>query len=684
MQNYKEFVTNTLKINYGFPNKTTENGTLPIQKWKDVEPITPIKDYNLYNPDGGISIVVPDKYVVIDIDNHDGYDQNPRVLKWLNDKQIKTTAIQTRNGMHLWFKRGTMEATRKVAQTLRIGYTGDILSAGLIHIEKSLSEPFNVVYENGIGKLPKELKSIGKQSIGDNLKTGTARNDALRDFMNSVGLSTQSEIIEAIKDTRTYVINNGNQQPLSDKELFETVLRPDSVQYVLDNYLLNQLDDAGVESLFDEKGKILWEHVVNRLMRNPDIYVSTNGEQLYLFENGTYRMLKDIETVNSIDKTILESIGVFNTKVNIDKLLGALKMKLFVENRIVPLVANQPAVFNGYVVDWSDMSLSPAEREDGVMFDFGYSFKPSRNAVLEDALALIADNDKVKLQQIKELFAWVLMSDNLGKAVVLQGGAGTGKSTIVKLLMHLTGDKGVSNAEWSKLNSRPEMLAGLADKRLSINEDMQEDGLKDATMFKRLVTKEPLTAKFLYQNPFDFIFGGKLIATGNYTLTFKNGSEGVERRLFTLPINNRKIKHGDLSPLYEEIKDRPSNLRNGLLYIVTEVMGTLIERGEFLTSDEVDQAVKNTLLVSDPITAFLDWYSDTLDDTTLSYGVVPLTGTHNVYKEWASENGTKILSFNTFKQRLEQRGQVISRSHVDDDVLQQMVGSSKVKQFIQL
>lgn len=680
--NYKEFVTNTLKIKNGVTNTTNENGTKPLMPWKDVEPVIPIDSYEMFNPNGGISIVVPNGFMVIDVDSHGSYNQNENFITWAKATNQKTTIIKTRNGLHAWFKRGKHEG-RHTGKTFQIGFTGDQLNGGLIHIEKSINEPFEVVYENGIGKLPKQLEIIGKQEIGDNLKTGEARNDALRDFMNCIGVSTSEEVVNAIKETRSYVINNGNKPPLTDKELFETVLRPESVQFVLDQYLQNKLDEVGVESLFDEKGKILWEHVIKRLERNPNVYVSSNGQQLYLFDNGTYKLLESQTAIHAIDNSILETIGVYNTTKALGDLLNALKTDLRNDGRIAPMVAKQPAVFNGMVVNWDDLTLRQAEREDGVMFDFGYPFSPQRNSVLESSLLLIAENDPVKLQQIKELFAWVLLSDNMGKAVVLQGGAGTGKSTIVKLLTHMTGKDGTSSTEWYGLN-KPENVIELADKRLSINEDMGERGLKDATAFKRLVTNEPITGRKLYQQPVDFIYGGKMLATTNYTLTFNNGSEGVERRLFTLPINNRTIKHGDLTPLYEEMRERPNNLRNGLLYVVTDVVGDLLERGEFLISDEVKEAVKNTTRNSDPLVNFFEWYSDSLDEVSQANGIMPLTTVHNEYKMWSAENGNKALSLNTFKQRLEQSGRLVPRDEVEPYILNQLVNANKVKQFVQL
>ena len=141
------------------------------------------------------------------------------------------------------------------------------------------------------------------------------------------------------------------------------------------------------------------------------------------------------------------------------------------------------------------------------------------------------------IQLVREAFFYSLTSDTSYRVSFwLVGASGTGKSTLVNTLIMLAGDSHTS-IDLDSLRENPYQLAEIAGKRVvTFSEPDSRQPLADG-LYKKIVSKDPITARSPYGKPFSFVPLCKVWGSMNDTPRVSDRSDAVFGRVIIIPMN---------------------------------------------------------------------------------------------------------------------------------------------------
>lgn len=230
------------------------------------------------------------------------------------------------------------------------------------------------------------------------------------------------------------------------------------------------------------------------------------------------------------------------------------------------------------------------------------------------------------------------------------GTGANGKTVLLRLIREILGDYAkpvdpeLLNA--SKNEQHPTNVADLLGVRYAFTSESEENRRFAEAKVKRLTGNDPIKARFLYRDFFEFSPTHKLWLATNHKPVIRGTDHAIWRRIrlipFTVTIPDDQQDKDLLSKLLEE--------RSGIL--AWAVQGCLDWQRDGLTfPEEVRVATESYRAEMDVVAAFLDdcciigpryWvYSREL---------------YAAYQKWAEENGERPMSQKMFAMRLQERG----------------------------
>jgi len=197
--------------------------------------------------------------------------------------------------------------------------------------------------------------------------------------------------------------------------------------------------------------------------------------------------------------------------------------------------------------------------------------------VLEAALP-----DPCDRELLLDVLATALIPDCRHEAaLVLQGEAGTGKSTVIAPVTEIFGAACSSLSMADLCHPSGYKLAMLNHKLINLATELNTLEMDDSGLFKQLVSGERFTARPIYGRPFDMRSTATLVFLANSLPRFKHGTDAEVRRLRFVKFS-RKVEKPDLT-----LKDRVALEAPGvfaeLVRRAQELLGgrPLSEPGEF-------------------------------------------------------------------------------------------------------
>ena len=233
----------------------------------------------------------------------------------------------------------------------------------------------------------------------------------------------------------------------------------------------------------------------------------------------------------------------YGTNAYIQNILGTLERELFIR-KWDEQSSTEWLPFQNGVLELATGSLH--EHSPGFRFTWQL---PRDYTVIETGWQKIdswlneATQESPEYKQLLLCFAAAVLRgrNDLQKFLHLIGGGGSGKSTFTTLLTALVGEENTATLNLPDLEDKHE-VARMFGKRLVVLPD-QDKAPKKMSNFKRLTGQDRLSGRRLYENGFEFVFGGLTVVTSNFPLFHTNIGSWLTRRVIMIPFDHQCSNH---------------------------------------------------------------------------------------------------------------------------------------------
>lgn len=309
-------------------------------------------------------------------------------------------------------------------------------------------------------------------------------------------------------------------------------------------------------------------------------------------------------------------------------------------------------VQNG-TVDLRDGSFHESRREEYLtQRSLAYYDKDARCPVFQAFLHRVTGGDIEFQNYLQRLIGYVLTGSTAEHCFgFLYGHGANGKSTFLEVIMRLCGSYATQTQPETWMARRGDGassdIARLVGKRLVVSNEVREGAQLEENLVKQMVAGDVVTARYLYQEHFEFRPKLKLLMAGNHQPIIKGDDEGIWRRVHLIPFT-------ETIPEPERDKHLGAKLAAELSGILNwAIEGCLIWRREGLNPPS---AITNaTKVYRDDMDLFANW----IDEECIVSPGAKGASRHQLYasyQRWCASGGIKPLSQPAFGRKLAGRG----------------------------
>lgn len=554
-------------------------GKASIEKLKNR---TTWKTYDEVKNLNGFGGVLADDTILIDIDDS---DQSEILMNIVEELQLNCRVFCTSRGKHFLFKNHTISRNRTHVQ-LAVGLTADIkvgskLSYEVIKIdgEERFCEwgyEYELFADGEYQEVPKWLFPVKATADFVDMDAGDGRNQALFNYILTLTANdfTVEETRECIRILNKFVL----KQPLSDDEL-EVILR----------------DDAFQKPVFFLGSTFLFDKFANYMINNHHI-VKING-QLHIYKDGIY--CSDMNVIAGVMRSYIPNIKKSQKTEVIDYLYDMAEQKELSDARYVG--------FNNGVYDVVDDTLNAFSPEYVITNKIPWDYKPDAYSELADStLNKLACGDAAIRALLEECIGYCFYRANtFNKAFILTGDKSNGKSTFLKVLTVLLGEHNVASLDLKNLGDRFSK-ASLFGKLANIGDDISDEFVPDASLFKKITDGGRIQVEKKGQDPFEFNPYVKLIFSANDIPRIRDKTGAVLRRLVIIPFNARfSESDADYNPNIKSDLTQDTSIEY-LIMLGCQGLKRLLATQKFTISQKVEEERQAYNIENNPILAFIE------------------------------------------------------------------------------
>ena len=246
------------------------------------------------------------------------------------------------------------------------------------------------------------------------------------------------------------------------------------------------------------------------------------------------------------------------------------------------------------------------------------------------------------------------------KALVLYGTGANGKSVFFEIVNALLGVENVSSFSLQSLtNDNGYFRAKLANKL--VNYASEINGKLEASIFKQLVSGEPVEARLPYGQPFILKQYAKLIFNCNELPKDVEHTNAYFRRFLIIPFDVTIPAQEQDKTLHTQIIEQELS---GVFNWVLEGLNRLLKQKKFSECEAVQRAVQQYKIESDSVQMFLNEQDYKVSATN----VIPLKDLFRDYQNYCNESGFKACSVRTLADRLRNSGYQTERKNFGTEV----------------
>lgn len=481
--------------------------------------------------------IVPNNYIVIDVDNKDSPKSASTLEKILYIKGVKFWSNQSKQGTHFIFKntedvmkgKGTF-AGQLSPLGIRIDGRGSNKGYIILPVNDEHHRQWKDWSNEKVDELPFFVRPLRPAKNDDpvfiDMPEGGG-SDALikiRGIACTTNMITKEQSVEVLQIINELIWTN----PMSQQMFDATVAREVNYENI------QTADGTGPNKTN------VWRGLAEYLISKYNLIAL--GDTIHMYLNGHYKPFGSHE----LHKFILDR-GNPNATLSQRKetiaFITALAQKPYTDvNKDYAIIA----VKNG-MLDLNSRSLTPhsPENYNTIYLDWEYKEDIEYSEIIDDFMKQITDGDPKKMQFLYEVAGYCLLKKSIfEKFFIFKGGGGTGKSTYCNLIMKMVSKKYVSTVKLNQFD-QDYYLATMIDKLVNIDFDASDKKtLEDSGRFKSITCSEPVSVRQIYAAVVEMISCATIIINANHMPRIADKSEGLYRRMILVEID-KKIKNPD-------------------------------------------------------------------------------------------------------------------------------------------
>ena len=599
----------------GYVTTKNKQCTMPF-KGKSSEELLSLRDARKHDEFAGI---LNDNTVLIDVDDH---DMSEILMQIVEDKQCACRVYETTRGKHFMFKN---------EQRIERNHTGAILACGLksdiklgsrtsYSVLKYKGKEREIIYDilddEDYETVPKWLLPVKSKAEFIDMAEGDGRNQSLFNYiltLQSNGFS-KDESRDCIRIINKYVL----KKPLAEKEL-ETIMRDESFQ--------KPVFYDGKSFLHDKFGEFLIS----------EYHIVKIGSVLHYFKDGVY-------VPANIDGLMIKHIP--NLKQNQRKEVTAYMIAKIEEN--TPVSSANFIAFKNGIYDIATDQLEPFTADKVMTNKINWNYNPKAySEIVDQVLNSLACNDPNVRLLLEEVIGYTFYRRNeLRKAFMLKGKRHNGKSTFIDMIGHLLGEDNIASLDLNDL-SHEYKAAGLFGKLANLGDDIEDEFIPSAGIFKKVVSGDRMNANVKFAAPIEFNPYCKLIFSGNTIPRLGRGrdSDAILDRLIIVPFNASYNKgNAGFSP-FIKYQLRSTECMEYLVKIGIEGLKRVLDAQGFTSTEGTERELAEYAETLNPISMFFDEMGDSMlnEQTKKCY---------RRYNEFCIENAMKPISHIEFSKQV--------------------------------
>lgn len=518
--------------------------------------------------------ILSDETALIDIDD---FEQSEILFKIVQNMKLRCRVYQTNRGKHFLFVNDKLE-TNKIRTKLACGLTADIKigTKNSYSILKYDNKEREIIYDcDDYETVPKWLVPVKSSIDFLEMESGDGRNQTFFNYILTLQSNDFSieEVRECINIINKYLLKD----PLDESEL-NTILR----------------DEAFKKPMFFKNGKFQFDKFAIYLKKIHHI-VRING-QLHIYHDGIY-----VPGQLEIEAAMIEHIPNLNRSKRTEVLSY---LEVLTRQNTRPSHAKYIAFKNG-IYDIEDDRLIDFSPDIIITNKINFDYNPDASSeLLDNTLNKLSCNDKNVRALLEEAVGYCFYRRNeLRKSFILTGDKKNGKSTYLSMLKELLGDDNTAALDLNELGDRFSS-ASLFGKLANIGDDIGDDFIANPSIFKKIVSGDPIKGEKKGQNEFFFAPYCKLLFSANNIPRMKDKSGAVLSRLVIIPFDATFSKDDpDFDP-YIKYKLIEPDVLEYLIVLGIQGLKRILKNNAFTKSDKVQKSIDEYEETNNPIQLF--------------------------------------------------------------------------------
>ncbi len=589
-----------------------------------------------------IGWVVPEGYVVVDVDNTDHPESSERIERILHKLGISYCYNRTSRGTHFLFKDKSLSISTNAEMKCSLGITVDYRANKKGYIILPTNDPHRMwgEWSKEIDNIPFFLKPmmVAKNQIETfiGIREGEGRNTELFKWRTKL-LQTNKLSDDEIAQSLILINENLLDVPLTEQEMLSSVLKARSTDE-------KQRKEGKKLKLNVLEKENIYNIIANQITREFDM-ICIGHKQYYMFDKTYYKPLRTIDVERLIHNEISQNIPEAGRK----EIMSFLALKTLVEPDEIDRAWNRIAVGNGVLdVVTGELSEPDKNEKNTIAIPWNYNPNPMHSPKIDEFMAHISANRDGSVNIMKQQFLYqiagycLLKKNYFGKFFIFRGEGQTGKSTFQDLIVKMVGETNRARVGIDKMDA-DYYLATLLSKLVNIDDDAVDGKvLVNTGRFKSLVSGNEITVRQIFKEPVTFTPFATPMFSCNKLPRILDKTTGLYRRMVIIELNN-KIERPD--PLFlMKLTQRDMEY---FLYKAVYWVGVALQEGQFRISQSEQELLRKFKCRQSSLNEWVYEEKMSLGDI---YGKGVL-GLYTFYIDWAQKNGyTKLPSALTFKE----------------------------------